>query len=109
MIRRHRAPPQPRPSDLTALRRLVDRADLMSRKPQTEPASLTRAAQKAAKAVLPPGQQVRDSAFVKLIALSALWWRLAPDVRAARAPDLAPPAQPTKIHCRRSTARLRSG
>ena len=81
-------PPAPTSHDLKLWEALVDKAAKSAAKPTTDPGSLMRAGDRAFKARMPIGQQVRDSACVRLVALAKLWWRLAPDVRVERAGDL---------------------
>jgi hypothetical protein len=82
-------PPAPTAHDLKLWEALVDKADRSAAKPATDPGPLMRAGDRAFKARMPIGQQVRNSACVRLVALAKLWWRLSPEVRLERAEDLA--------------------
>lgn len=78
-------PPAPTAHDLKLWEALVDKAERSAAKPTMDPGPLMRAGDRAFKARMPVGQQVRNSACVRLVALAKLWWRLAPDVRVERA------------------------
>lgn len=76
-------------ADVAVLERLVKAAGAMARGPLADPGPLMRAADRAAKAVLPAAQRRRGSDLVRLIRLAQGWGRLGAAVRAASAPALA--------------------
>lgn len=94
-------------ADARTFRRLVREARRMARAPTSDTEAFWRAAERAIKAILPPGHVRRDSIFVQLIAKGRVWWRLTPLQRQAEAGNLAllcdacdaaldPPDSPTR-------------
>ena len=101
--RRFHAPKAPTAHDLKLWVALATKAEAAARKPGGDPAPLMRAADRAAKARSPIGEQHKDSPCFRLYALATLWWRLAPEVRADRAGQLTELAAAVRLILDRPT------
>lgn len=101
---RFHAPKAPTAHDLKLWSALATKAEAAARKPGGDPAPLMRAADRAAKARCPIGEQHKDSPCFRLYALATLWWRLAPEVRADRAAQLTELAAAVRLILERPAA-----
>lgn len=72
-FRRH-VTPRPSERDLRTWRRLLTRAAKVTRTPCADPMPFVRAAERAAKAIMPPGHQGERSVFVALVRLARESW-----------------------------------
>lgn len=80
--------PRPSPTEMTAWRRLMTRAEAVAKKPLSDPMPFVRAAEKAGKAVAPVGHQGADSAFIQLVRMGKGWLTLSGVERQQKAGDV---------------------
>lgn len=88
-FRRH-VTPRPSERDLRTWHRLLTRAAKVARTPCADPMPFVRAAERAAKAIMPPGHQGERSVFVALVRLGReAWLKLDAAGRRDQAPEVA--------------------